>query len=49
MARASTVTRQLSDEERQSIDATNQQLLGQQSGLVNTLVPAYQNMLANPG
>ncbi len=49
MARASTVTRQLSDEERQSIDATNQQLLAQQSDLSNTLAPAYQNMLANPG
>ena len=49
MARASTVTRQLSDEERQSIDATNQQLLSQQSDLTNTLTPAYQNLLANPG
>jgi hypothetical protein len=49
MARASTVTRQLSDEERQSIDATNQQLMAQQTDLSNTVTSAYQNMLANPG
>jgi len=49
MSRASTQTRQLTDEERSSIDATNQALLGQQASLGNTLTPAYQNMLENPG
>lgn len=49
MSRASSQTRQLSDAERASIDATNQQLLAQQSGLENLIAPAYQNILANPG
>jgi len=49
MSRASTQTRQLTDSERASIDATNQQLLGAQSDLQNTILPAYQNLLSNPG
>jgi hypothetical protein len=49
MSRASAQTRQLTDEERSSIDATNQALLGQQSSLANTVMPAYQNELSNPG
>lgn len=49
MARASAQTRQLTDVERSSIDATNQQLLAQQSDLENTIAPAYRNLLANPG
>ncbi|HET9402522.1 MAG TPA: hypothetical protein VFO34_16375 [Candidatus Acidoferrales bacterium] len=49
MARASTQTRQLTDVERASIDATNQQLLSQQADLENTIAPAYQNLLSNPG
>jgi hypothetical protein len=49
MSRASQQTAQYTDEERAAINATNQQLLAQQSALGNTVVPAYQNMLANPG
>jgi hypothetical protein len=49
MSRASTQTRQLTDTERANIDATNQQLLSQQSDLENAIAPAYRNMLANPG
>lgn len=49
MARASTETRQLTDAERASIDATNQQLLSQQTDLENTIAPGYRDLLANPG
>jgi len=49
MSRASTQTAQLTDQERASIDATNQQLMAQQAALGNTIAPAYQNLLANPG
>jgi hypothetical protein len=49
MSRASNQTAQYTDQERASIDATNQQLLAQQSALGNSVIPAYQNMLANPG
>lgn len=49
MSRASTQTAQYTDQERAAIDATNQQLLAQQNALGNSVIPAYQNMLANPG
>lgn len=49
MSRASTQTATDTDQERASIDATNQQLLAQQAGLGNTAISGYQNMLANPG
>jgi len=49
MSRASDQTAQYTDQERAAIDATNQQLLAQQAAFGNTVVPAYQNMLANPG
>lgn len=49
MSRASNQTAQYTDQERNAIDATNQQLLARQAGLGNTITPALQNMLANPG
>jgi hypothetical protein len=49
MSRAATQTAQMLDQERASIDSTNQNLLAQQASLGNTVTPAYQNMLANPG
>lgn len=49
MSRASDQTAQYTDQERASIDATNQQLLAQQNALGSSVIPAYQNILANPG
>ena len=49
MSRAQTQTRQLTDQERANIDALNQQLLGQQQQVGNTLLPQYQSILNNPG
>ncbi len=42
-------TRQLTDQERANIDALNQQFLGQQQQIGNTLLPQYQSILNNPG
>src|SRR5712671_6411104 len=42
-------TRQLTDQERASIDALNQQLLGNQQQLGNLLLPQFQSILNNPG
>ncbi len=42
-------TRQMTDEERASIDALNQQFLGQQQQIGNTLLPQFQSILNNPG
>ncbi len=42
-------TREMTDEERASIDALNQQFLGQQQQIGNTLLPQFQSILNNPG
>src|SRR5258708_25674165 len=42
-------TREMTDEERASIDALNQQFLGQQQQVGNMLLPQYQSILNNPG
>ena len=42
-------TRQMTDQERANIDALNQQFLGQQQQVGNTLLPQYQSILNNPG
>src|SRR5579871_2682283 len=42
-------TRQLTDQQLANINALNQQFLGQQQQLGNTLVPQFQNILNNPG
>src|SRR5260370_37173611 len=42
-------TRQMTDEERATIDALNQQFLGQQQQVGNMLLPQYQSILNNPG
>ncbi len=46
---AQSATRQLTDQERASIDALNQQLFGQQQQVGNTLLPQFQGILNNPG
>src|SRR5713226_6545845 len=46
---AQSATRQLTDQERASIDALNQQLFGQQQQVGNTLLPQFQSILNNPG
>jgi len=42
-------TRQMTDQERASIDALNQQFLGQQQQIGSTLLPQFQSILNNPG
>src|SRR5258708_39660651 len=42
-------TRQMTDEERATIDALNQQFLGQQQQVGNMPLPQYQSILNNPG
>lgn len=42
-------TRQLTDQQLASINALNQQFLGQQQQVGNLLVPQYQSILNNPG
>jgi hypothetical protein len=49
MSRAATQTAQMIDQQTASIDSTNQNLLAQQAALGGSVIPAYQNMLANPG
>ncbi len=39
----------MTDEERASIDALNQQFVGQQQQIGNTLLPQFQSILNNPG
>ena len=46
---AQSATRQLTDQERASIDALNQQLFGQQQQVGNVLLPQFQSILNNPG
>ncbi len=46
---AQSATRQLTDQERASIDALNQQLFGQQQQVGNLLLPQFQSILNNPG
>src|SRR5260221_13313289 len=46
---AQAATRQMTDQERASIDALNQQFLGQQQQVGNMLLPQYQSILDNPG
>ncbi len=46
---AQSATRQLTDQERASIDALNQQLFGQQQQVGNLLLPQFQGILNNPG
>ena len=42
-------TRQLTDQQLAQTNAMNQQFLGQQQQLGNTLLPQYQSILSNPG
>ena len=42
-------TRQLTDQQLASINALNQQFLGQQQQVGNILLPQFQNILNNPG
>ncbi|MBS1842462.1 MAG: hypothetical protein JSS69_08340 [Acidobacteria bacterium] len=42
-------TRQLTDQQLANINALNQQFLGQQQQIGNTLLPQFQNILNNPG
>src|SRR5271165_44288 len=42
-------TRQLTNQQLADTNALNQQFLGQQQQLSNTLVPQYQSILNNPG
>jgi len=49
MSRAQTQTRQLTDQQLASLNAMNQQFLGQQQQVGNTLLPQYQSILNNPG
>src|SRR5207247_10917635 len=46
---AQSATRQLTDQERASIDALNQQFFGQQQQVGNLLLPQFQGILNNPG
>ncbi len=46
---AQSATRQLTDQERASIDALNQQFFGQQQQVGNLLLPQFQSILNNPG
>src|SRR5260221_9484208 len=43
------VPSEITDQERASIDALNQQFLGQQQQVGNMLLPQYQSILDNPG
>jgi len=43
------VPSEMTDQERANIDALNQQFLGQQQQIGNTLLPQYQSILNNPG
>jgi len=49
MSRAQDYTRQLTDQQLASLNALNQQYLGQQQQIGNTLLPQYQSILNNPG
>ena len=49
MSRAQTQTRQLTDQQLASLNSLNQQFLGQQQQIGNTLVPQFQSILNNPG
>lgn len=42
-------TRKLTDQQLSDINATNQQLLGQQQQVGGALLPQYQNILSSPG
>jgi hypothetical protein len=42
-------TRQLTDQQLASLNSLNQQFLGQQQQVGNTLLPQYQSILNNPG
>jgi len=46
---AQSQTRQLTDEQLASLNSLNQQFLGQQQQIGNTLLPQYQSILNNPG
>jgi len=49
MSRAQDYTRQLTDQQLASLNALNQQFLGQQQQIGNLLLPQYQSILNNPG
>lgn len=49
MSRAQTQTRQLTDQQLASLNSLNQQFLGQQQQIGNTLIPQFQSILDNPG
>jgi hypothetical protein len=49
MSRAQTQTQKLTDQQLASINALNNQFLGAQQQVGNTLVPQYRNILNNPG
>src|SRR5258707_1892227 len=49
MSRAQDYTRQLTDQHLASLNSLNQQFLGQQQQIGNTLLPQYQSILNNPG
>ena len=49
MSRAQDYTRQLTDQQLASLNALNQQFLGQQQQAGNLLLPQYQSILNNPG
>src|SRR6266699_6618329 len=49
MSRAQDYTRQLTDQQLASLNSLNQQFLGQQQQIGNTLLPQYQSILNNPG
>jgi hypothetical protein len=49
MSRAQDFTRQLTDQQLASLNSLNQQFLGQQQQIGNTLVPQFQSILNNPG
>ena len=49
MSRAQTQTQQLSDQQLANINALNNQFLGAQQQVGNTLVPQFQSILNHPG
>jgi len=49
MSRAQTQTQQLSDQQLASINALNNQFLGAQQQVRNTVLPQYQSIANNPG
>src|SRR5271155_3523755 len=49
MSRAQSQTMQLTNQQLSNTNALNQQLLGQQQQVGNSLLPQYQSILNNPG